>query len=261
MPSTRRSDPVRTVASLGLWVGWAVGMVASLRPHPLSLTALRLRGPGGGGRPPWPRPPPGSPSALAVVWALVTAAWAFAPGDRRHVGERPRLPQRAPLPRCGRRGRCSPVPCCWRGPWRWPARRRAAAAGRRAVGVGGLAAAVGLPLAWLLVRSMHNLSRRWAVFVPAGMVLHDPLALLDPVLFPRSTRRPARPRGADTDALDLTQRAPGLGLGDALREETSSPCWCPASGRATPSRPPVPLHPHPPGRGARRGPPPPPPRG
>ena len=31
-----------------------------------------------------------------------------------------------------------------------------------------IAAVVGLPIAWLLTRSLHQLSKRWAVFVPAG---------------------------------------------------------------------------------------------
>ena len=88
------------------------------------------------------------------------------------------------------------------------------------MGGGGVAAALGLPAAWLLVRSMHNLSRRWAVFVPAGMVLHDPLTLLDPVLLQRSTVTRLGPAVAGTDALDLSQRAPGLALEMSLREET-----------------------------------------
>src|SRR5205085_1531617 len=80
---------------------------------------------------------------------------------------------------------------------------------------------VGVPLAWVLVKSMHNLSRRWAVFVPAGMVLHDPLTLLDPVLFQRSSVAGMGPAEVGTDALDLTQRSPGLTLEMALREEAS----------------------------------------
>ena len=39
------SEPVRTVASLGLWTGWGLGVAASLVAHPVSLTALRLLAP------------------------------------------------------------------------------------------------------------------------------------------------------------------------------------------------------------------------
>jgi len=218
-------DPVRTVASLGLWVGWAVGVAASLVPHPLSLTALRLVAPAvvvatlaGAAA--------GSPSALAVVWALVTAAWSFTPGIGATWVNGPAYPnERRYLLRAPGTLLAGPLLLAWglalagvgAGPLLLAARQWVA---------GGLAVAVGLPVAWLLVRSMHNLSRRWAVFVPAGMVLHDPLTLLDPVLLQRSTVARVGPAGAGADregsgVLDLSQRAPGLALEMALREETS----------------------------------------
>jgi hypothetical protein len=67
------------------------------------------------------------------------------------------------------------------------------------------------------------LSERWLVFVPAGLVLHDPLALIDPVLLPRkviATLRAARPDpdAPPGNALDLRQRAPGLALDLVLLE-------------------------------------------
>jgi len=213
-------DPVRTVASLGLWVGWAVGTAAVVVPHPVSLTVLRVLAPAvvaasvaaavGG-----------SPSALAVVWALVTAAWAFTPGigatwvnGPAYPNER-RYPLRAPGTLLA-----GPLLLAWAllvaavaaGPLLLAARQWVA---------GGLAVAVGPPLVWLLARSLHNLSRRWAVFVPAGMVLHDPLTLVDPVLFQRSSVARVGPAVTGTDALDLSQRAPGLALEMSLREEAS----------------------------------------
>jgi hypothetical protein len=77
---------------------------------------------------------------------------------------------------------------------------------------GGLALVVGFPVAAVLMRSMHALSRRWVVFVPAGIVLHDPLTLVDPVLFRRQSVEALHPAPADSDALDLTQGSPGLAL-------------------------------------------------
>ncbi len=50
------------------------------------------------------------------------------------------------------------------------------------------------------------------MFVPAGLVLHDPMALTDPVLFSRAGIRRLGPAPADTDALDLTRGALGLAL-------------------------------------------------
>ncbi|MGH9033271.1 MAG: hypothetical protein ACRDZV_14200, partial [Acidimicrobiia bacterium] len=50
---------------------------------------------------------------------------------------------------------------------------------------GAITAVVGLPLAAVMARALHGLSRRWVVLVPAGLVLVDPLTLPDPVLFLR----------------------------------------------------------------------------
>ena len=51
--------------------------------------------------------------------------------------------------------------------------------------IGIVVTALGLPLAALLLRSLHLLSRRWAVLVPAGFVVADPMTLSDAILFPR----------------------------------------------------------------------------
>src|SRR5207237_8372943 len=56
-------------------------------------------------------------------------------------------------------------------------------------------------------RSLYALSQRWAVLVPAGIVLKDPLTLVDPVLFPRERIASLRPLPFPTapadDVLDL----------------------------------------------------------
>jgi hypothetical protein len=45
--------------------------------------------------------------------------------------------------------------------------------------------ALGLPVAFAMVRSLHSLARRFLVLVPAGVVVVDPLTLADPVLMRR----------------------------------------------------------------------------
>jgi hypothetical protein len=77
--------------------------------------------------------------------------------------------------------------------------------GRIIVGI--VAIALGLPIAYAMTRSLHSLSQRFLVLVPAGVVVVDPLTLADPVLMRRaeiaqvSRLLPtARPAG---DALDL----------------------------------------------------------
>ncbi len=57
------------------------------------------------------------------------------------------------------------------------------------------------------------------MFVPAGVVLHDPLSLTDPVLFERPLIETLRAAPSDTDSLDLTQGALGLALEMILTEK------------------------------------------
>jgi hypothetical protein len=61
-------------------------------------------------------------------------------------------------------------------------------------------------LVYVLSRSLDSLSRRWAVLVPAGFVVVDPLSLADPTLFLREHIRhvaPERPAAAPDAVLDL----------------------------------------------------------
>jgi hypothetical protein len=71
---------------------------------------------------------------------------------------------------------------------------------------GVLALAFAVPVVALAGRALHALSRRWLVLVPAGVVVVDPMALADNVLFPRQHVRAVRAVAADEpteDALDL----------------------------------------------------------
>jgi len=205
-------SPVRLVASTGLWLGWATGMIAAFVPHPIALTALRVVTPAAvvvalaaaaGGH----------SSPLAVAWATVACAWSFAPGVGAACVNGPAYPNerrfllRPPGPLLK-----GPLPSAWvltvAGTAAGPL---LLAAGRWVLG--GLLLLVGWPVAALLLKSMHNLSRRWAVFVPAGIVMHDPLVLFDPLLFRRQDVIALRAAPSRNPAyLDLSQRAAGLGL-------------------------------------------------
>jgi hypothetical protein len=74
--------------------------------------------------------------------------------------------------------------------------------------VAGLVALVaGVPVAALAARSLHSQSTRWAVLVPAGLVVVDAMTLADPVLFIRerieSLRPMTRRQRTPADAVDL----------------------------------------------------------
>lgn len=78
---------------------------------------------------------------------------------------------------------------------------------------------VGAVPALVAARALFGLARRWVVFVPAGVVLHDPMSLTDPVLFERPLIETFRAAPADTDSLDLTMGALGLALELVLFEK------------------------------------------
>jgi hypothetical protein len=70
-----------------------------------------------------------------------------------------------------------------------------------------IALVIAVPVVRATGRSLYALSQRWAVLVPAGIVLKDPLTLVDPVLFPRERIASLRPLPFPTapadDILDL----------------------------------------------------------
>jgi hypothetical protein len=216
--------PIQVVASLGLWAGWLAGLLATLLPRTVTLTGLRLLA---------------SAAVVAVAWAavdagtgaeptdlgwriaglvdvLVAAVLAFAPEtgrlfvDGSSYGDEQRFPLRVPAPLLA-----GPVPLAWlavvvgvaAGPLLLAAEVWVA---------GAVALVAGLPAAWWGARALHVLARRWVVLVPAGLVLHDQLALADPILLRREEIRGLDPAPADTEALDLTRGALGLALEVAL---------------------------------------------
>ena len=210
--------PLRTLASVGLWVGWAAGLAATLVPHPVALTGLRVLA---------PTAVVGAvvaavgdhASALAVGWTAVATALVLAPdtgmvcvNGPAYPNER-RFPLRAPAPLL-----LGPIELAWAIAVAGTVAGPLLLAGREWLW-GAIATGIGLPLAWLLFRSLHQLSRRWAVFVPAGLVLVDPMGLMDSVLLRRQQVLWLGPAPADTRAMDLTQRAPGLALEAVLSEE------------------------------------------
>lgn len=212
------SRPVQLVASTALWAAWAGVVTATLIAHPIALTALRVVAPAAVAAVA-AAAVDGHPSALALASAAVALTLAFLPETGARYVNGPayhnerRLPLRVPGPLL-----LGILPLSWSLAVGLPLTAALLLASGRWVPAG-LVATFGLPLAGLLLAAMHNLSRRWVVFVPAGLVLHDPIALADPVLFSRKVIEVLRPAPADTDSLDLTQRAPGLALELVLTEK------------------------------------------
>jgi hypothetical protein len=243
-----RSTPVQVVASLGLWGLWGAGVLATLVPRPSGLTLLRVAAPAACGAAVVAlADEPGTASGVAVAATALAAGLALLPetgelfvngaayGDeRRHLLRPPAALLLGPVPLAG----AALVAAVVTGPLLLAARSWVA---------GGVAVVVGVPAAVVLTRALHSLTQRWAVFVPAGLVLKDHLALLDPVLLRRHLVVSLGPSPVGSDALDLTARAPGLALEIRLREPVplarvtpgrrGSEAASPESLRFTPTRP------------------------
>jgi hypothetical protein len=243
-----RSRAVQVVASLVLWAVWAAGVLATLVPRPGGLTLLRVAAPAAVAAAVGAvADDPGAASVVAVAATAVSAVLVLLPetgelfvngaayGDeRRHLLRPPAALLLGPLPVAG----AVLVAAVVTGPLLLAARSWVA---------GVVAVALGVPVAVVLARALHSLTQRWAVFVPAGLVLKDHLALLDPVLLRRHLVTSLGPSPADSDALDVTARAPGLALEVRLSEPVAlaqvtpgrkgSEARSPDALRFTPTRP------------------------
>jgi hypothetical protein len=73
-------------------------------------------------------------------------------------------------------------------------------------------AAVGLPIAAFTAHTLFRLTCRWLVFVPNGLVVHDHLAVAEPLPLSRRSIDSIGPARADTAAADLTAQAFGVAL-------------------------------------------------
>lgn len=206
-----------------LWAAWFAGLVASGAPSAVSLTAIRILAPGAAGLALTANVATGDWTAAAIAalgYGMVVTAIAMlsvvgnamvngsAYGSERRMTLRP--PGYTLL---------GPIQLAWLaifagltvGPILM-------LSGRYVLGV--LALALGAGALWAGWRALHQLSRRWIVFVPAGFVLHDHLLAVEAILMKRATVMalgPA-PTELDEETIDLSGAAHGLALQVSLRE-------------------------------------------
>jgi hypothetical protein len=216
-----RGHPFRSTASVGLWLIWVATLVAALVPRTVTLTLIRIVAPAAIVAAAWAAaatPSLGADDAVALVATTLAAAVAFAPavGDEfvngSSYGHERRLPLRAPAALL-----IGPIELIW------TAVVAGAVAGPLLMAVGAWAAGtvalvLGWTAAWWGARSLHTLARRWLVFTPAGIVVHDQLAVVEAMLVLRNQVASLGPALADSRARDLTQGAPGLALELGTRE-------------------------------------------
>ena len=207
---------LRATATVGLWAGFGLVGVVMLLPGPLPLTVSRVVVPA---------------SAMAALWAVATVderSWAghglvvlaaaaatvvvLLPGygeaviDAASYGDEHRFLLRPSGPVL-----IALVAPTWAvtvvgavaGPWLLASQLWVA---------GAAATLAGVPCALLGVRALNRLAGRWLVFVPTGVVLHDSVALAQPLPITRRGVASIGPAPALTTATDLTAQAFGLAL-------------------------------------------------
>lgn len=208
-----RSSPVSILISMAAWIAWAVGIVAVLAPRTLGLTYLRIAAPAALATGVWAAVDGDSVAAGAagVLLSAVTLVVVLAPAvtdafvNGSAYGPETRFALRTPTAVL-----VGPALVVWvlvvmglvTGPLLLASEQWIA---------GAIALVVGLPVAALGSRSLHQLARRWLVFVPAGLVVHDPTAVAAQLL-PRAAVASMGPAPAETGAADLTGGAAGLAL-------------------------------------------------
>lgn len=210
-----RSTAVRLVVLIGLGLWWTAGLVALLVPRSIALTGLRIVVPGG----------LTAAVVTAVVGPTVDVADAVTVGvaalatlsvlvpwigdawvDGSSYGPERRLLLRPPI-----------LFSAFMAPLTWLMVLVGVAAGPLLVAAqqwvaGIVAVVIGWAVAVAGTHSLHQLTRRWVVLVPTGLVIHDAFTMPEPQLILRTMITRLGPALIDTDSDDLTAGASGLAI-------------------------------------------------
>lgn len=218
-----RADGLRWVAGIGGWALWGSVVAALLIPSTFSLAWIRVIGSlaipavigvviGGASA---------LDTALLALPAVIALAAFFSPEVGRWMvqqsayGDEDRLLLRVPVAA----GTAAVVT--------WVAWAAAVIIGPLALGASDLA--VGIPLTVIAVVMFVYIgprwlamAKRWLVFVPAGLVVHDPIVLADTLMVKTNQLGAIRLAPADTEAADLTGPASGYAIEVSTTESVST---------------------------------------
>lgn len=230
----RASLPALLVEIL-LWIGWFVVLVAMLTPSPRSLTISRVAGPAAMGlsvvsafSTQWT-----SAAVLAVGFAALFSGLVFMPtfGDNMINGSAYGSERRMAL-RPTAAVLLGPIQLAWLLVFIGLVVAPALVLSERYV-LAAIASVVGAVFVWAGGRILHQLARRWIVFVPAGFVIHDPMQVVDAVLFRRHDvkslgpalleKEPTWSSGVTSSAAPRRTDLSGGALGLALEVELKRP--------------------------------------
>ncbi|MEO7398410.1 MAG: hypothetical protein ABIW84_07590 [Ilumatobacteraceae bacterium] len=205
------------------WALWAIGLLASFVPSTVALTAGRLIAPTsiavvavcalGPDVAVWSTALGAAASALAVlIWFSGETGALFAQGSA--YGDEQRFPLKAPVPYV------VPMVVSW-----------LVVAGSAVTGVvlvandvrlvGSALGALGVAGSWFIAPRFHLLSRRWLVIVPVGVVVHDPMLLMENALFRSNELSALHLAPAATAAADITGGTAGVAVEIVLGESVT----------------------------------------
>jgi len=209
-----RSTPVTLTAAIGLWSIWVVGLIAALAPSSVSLTTIRIVMPASLVAAAWAAlvVPNGADFAESLALGItslcavlsLSAAVGFTFINGSSYGDERRFPLRPPGPIV-----LGPLELMWvamvaavfSGPLLLAAKQWVP---------GALITLLAVALCVGGARALHQLSKRWLVFVPAGLVLVDRTSLLDALLVQRHLVRSIGLAEEGSDAVDLSAGAIGI---------------------------------------------------
>jgi hypothetical protein len=215
-----RSDAVQLTAGIGCWAGWAILTLALVVPSVRTLTVSRVGIPvaagvavvaGLAGADALRLLALGAPAGVAIL-AVFSADFGRSFVQASAYGDEERFPLRPPAAVAIAAVLTWVVwaSCVLSGPLLLAARSWVAGV---VLTLAALAGLVFLGPRW------HRLARRWLVFVPAGVVLHDPVVLADTVTLRSAQIARIRLAPDNTDAADLTGPASGY----AVEVQTTGP--------------------------------------
>jgi hypothetical protein len=213
-----RSSALRAIVTAAAWLAWGIGVVALVVPSPLALTIMRMATgvTCGAAVVSWAggaSPASGATFvACAVVGGLLIGGAEFgqrcvqasAYGDEHRFLLRPPAAFLPPVAIAG---------------VAWVAAVLAAPLllGARQWIIGGVVVVAAVFLTWILLPRFNALSRRWLVFVPAGVVVHDHVVLAETLMVSRSELGGIELAPAGTEAADFTGPAAGHAVEVSLR--------------------------------------------
>jgi len=219
------SATVQLTAAIGLWVFWLAGLVAALVPSTVSLTTLRVLAPASLVAAAWAALDVSNGTDIASSVALGMTAlmtvlslsagvgYTFINGSS--YGDERRLPLRPPAPVI-----MGPLEIVWLLMLSTTFAGPLLVATHQYV-IGALVTALAIAIDVAGARILHQLSKRWLVFVPAGIVVVDRTTLLDAMLVQRQRILSIGPSPADSSATDLTANALGVAIEIQLTEPTT----------------------------------------